>query len=524
MSTNASAEMGANPGGSQDAGFFRASLQQGMVPTEDSVSVEGFLSEHTIASPAGECEEVLCLSGAIVHDTSVSENDKATLIHLGMGSNIDLATRPRVPLNLAVVVDVSGSMQEAGKLEYVKAGLLLMLEELQPTDRLAIITYSTEAQILVPSQLMEEKESFEFAVRGLMPNGSTNLHGGMMLGYQELEKHVSGDVLSRLMLLSDGLANRGEIDPEMIVSDSKHYNDQGIGISTIGVGMDFNQDLMRSLSEQGGGNFYFIEDPAKASTVFQQELDFLLTPIANNLKITLNLADGFSHIDTFGLPRSWNGSNQLVVEVPTVFASRKSGAMLIRVQYEAEIESFRNGAVLDMAYSYQPIAEDGTVQDSVQLINEVTMPTQNQENYRLYDTEGSLKAMVLWNMVSTFKAASREYHNGSHHRALELIESLAAYVDDANQLLEDKELSQDRNQLINLYAINLGGWVGEPYGEYGCYEEDSNGCYYGEHGYYGDDYYLYGCSSTGSDFPAWGTLGLMLMVASRLRRRRGQEV
>ena len=102
-------------------------------------------------------------------------------------------------------------------------------------------------------------------------------------------------------------------------------------------------------------------------------------------------------------------------------------------------------------------------------------------------------------------------------------------MDEANKLLEDEEITADRGELINVYAINLGGWIGEPYDEYGCYEGNHHGCgyyddqYYDDH-YYEDDYYLYGCSSTGADFPAWGGLGFMLMVASRLRRRRGQEV
>ena len=97
-------------------------------------------------------------------------------------------------------------------------------------------------------------------------------------------------------------------------------------------------------------------------------------------------------------------------------------------------------------------------------------------------------------------------------------------MDEANKLLEDEEITADRGELINVYAINLGGWLGEPYDEYGCYEGNHHGCgYYDDH-YYEDDYYLYGCSSTGADFPAWGGLGFMLMVASRLRRRREQEV
>lgn len=504
----------ATPGGSQDAGYFRATLRSGAIPQPDDINVEGFLGEHDIASPLQGCEQSLCMSGTVVHDRAIAEGSSATLVHLGMGTNVDLSEQPRAPLNLAVVVDVSGSMSASGRLDFVKQGLLLMVDELGEEDRLAIVTYSSEASVLVPSQPVGDKRWLSQTIRSLSPGGSTNLHGGMMAGYAEVAEHLSEESLPRIMLLSDGLVNTGEVNSEIILRDSKVYNDQGIGISTIGVGLDFNQELMRGLSQQGGGNFYFLEDPAKAARVFLDELDVLVTPIANNLKITLTLSEGFTMIDTYGLPHTWEGSNQLVVEVPTVFASRRGGAMLIRVDHESLSSLGAASVVLEITYQYDEVTTGETQSEPVLLSDDVILGEAIVEAEQSYDNEGSLKAMVVWNMVTTFQAASRLAHNGGYDQALTLIQALAEYVEENNRILEDKEITRDVDELISLYIQNLGGYWNEPY----CY--DDGYCEYYDGYYYGDDHYYGGCSAA-PNLPFWGALAIVGFALIRRRKRAG---
>jgi Ca-activated chloride channel family protein len=504
----------ATPGGSQDAGYFRATLRSGAIPQPDDINVEGFLGEHDIASPLQGCEQSLCMSGTVVHDRAIAEGSSATLVHLGMGTNVDLSEQPRAPLNLAVVVDVSGSMSASGRLDFVKQGLLLMVDELGEEDRLAIVTYSSEASVLVPSQPVGDKRWLSQTIRSLSPGGSTNLHGGMMAGYAEVAEHLSEESLPRIMLLSDGLVNTGEVNSEIILRDSKVYNDRGIGISTIGVGLDFNQELMRGLSQQGGGNFYFLEDPAKAARVFLDELDVLVTPIANNLKITLTLSEGFTMIDTYGLPHTWEGSNQLVVEVPTVFASRRGGAMLIRVDHESLSSLGAASVVLEITYQYDEVTTGETQSEPVLLSDDVILGEAIVEAEQSYDNEGSLKAMVVWNMVTTFQAASRLAHNGGYDQALTLIQVLAEYVEENNRILKDKEITRDVDELISLYIQNLGGYWNEPY----CY--DDGYCEYYDGYYYGDDHYYGGCSAA-PNLPFWGALAIVGFALTRRRKRAG---
>ena len=521
-SLNAStSDMGyATPGGSQDSGYLRAVLADGMIPLAEDISVEGFLAEHSIPSPLEQCDYALCMEGTLVHDRAVAEERSATLIHLGMGSNINLDDQERTPLNLAVVIDVSGSMDGAGRLDFVKQGLLQMLEELSPGDRLSIVTYNDEATLLVRSQPVENKEWLARTITNLQAGGSTNLYAGMITGYEQVAQHTSSDYLSRVILLSDGLANAGEIDPEIILAQSKVFNNDGIGISTIGVGLNFNQELMKSLSEQGSGNFYFLQDPQRATEVFTEELDCMMTPVAHNLVIRLKLAEGFTLVDTFGLPHSWNETNEMLIEVPTVFASRKGGAMLIRVDYPELTSLLADDLVLDIQYQYESLNQEETHSRHINLTSTVVIPEALVEAQQVYTHAGSLKAMVIWNIASAFKAAAKAYEQDNSQLAIELIRALASYVEETNTVLDDEEIRADRRELISLFAMNLGYYLGDP----DCGAEEG---YCGYEYYYGyDDYYdcgvPFGCNGTGGIPTPWILAGLGVAFSMLKRRRRQQ--
>jgi Ca-activated chloride channel family protein len=456
---------GVTTDGGQDAGYFRGLLLSGAIPRAEDIELQGFISEHDIQFSGDVCDQVICLSALIGHDEAVAEQGRATFIQLAMASNVDLESRPRTPVNLAVVVDVSGSMSSNNKLDYVKQGLLLMLDELDAEDQLALVTYSSTARVIVPSQYVTDRSVFTEAIQALYPSGSTNLYDGMVLGYQEVAKNLESEGLARVMLLSDGLANVGTTDDESILATSAEYNRQGIGLTTIGVGLDFNQELMLSLAEQGNGNFYFVETQEKITKVFKDELDFLITPLAHNLDIVLTLADGFDLVDVHGLAYEWDEDGNMVVHVPTVFASRRGGAILIRVDSTDAIGDLEGEVVTSIAYAYEPLDADGTVLAQVSDIVDARVPAVNEDGVA-YDAPGVHKSLVVWNMVESFHAASNAYHvDYDQWAALDHIERLAAYVERANLVLDDEELARDRSELINQFAINLGGWLGDPWFE-----------------------------------------------------------
>ena len=340
----------------------------------------------------------------------------------------------------------------------------------------------------------------------------TNLYDGMVLGYEQAEAGMEGFLLSRVMLLSDGLANEGVVDSELILATSRDFNDLGIGLTTVGVGLEFNQELMRCLSEQGGGNFYFIQNAEKITEVFRDELDFLVTPLANDLLVSISFADGFTLGETYGLSYEIDELGRAVVRVPTVFASRSGGATLLRIDLTDAIDGLAGRVVTEIAYSYRPIGGDGTVLDEVSSITDARVPAVD-ESGRGYDAPVVLKSLVLWNMVESFKKAADIYGGPyDNQAALDEIERLAAYVDEANALLEDEEIARDREELIARFATNLGGDLSTDSTEY---MDD-------HYRYYGDDNGslfpgLFFCGCTGT--PGEGLLAALFACAISLLRR-----
>ncbi len=503
---------GAAPGGARDAGYFRAQLSAGYVPEADSITVEGFVGEHSLPPVSVACASPLCVSGQVASDRELATGADKALVLLSLASNIDIESRPRLPLNLAAVVDVSGSMSEDDRLGYVQEGLLLMLDSLTAEDRLALVTYSSSAQVVVSSRYVTDKEVFRDAIYNLAASGSTNLNAGMVAGYDELVGAAQDGVLSRLMLLSDGLANTGITDADTILATSAGYGEQGIGITTIGVGLEFNETLMRELAEQAGGNFYFLQDATKIATVFRDELDFLLTPIANDLDMTLAFGSGFTFERTYGLAYSLDADNVAHVHVPTVFASKRNGAIFLQLSPLGLPADHSGEGVVSLAYSYRPLDADGAVLASESAAVDAVFPDVEVLGTRAYEDPRVHKAVVLWNMATTFQEAARLYHESyDAGAALELIESLASYVDDANLVLEDEELRKDRAELINQFAVNFGGYLGEPY-----YEDEEGHCI----DYCGDapHPYMYACNAGGQ-----ASLPALFALAGLVWRRRRKD-
>ena len=152
--------------------------------------------------------------------------------------------------------------------------------------------------------------------------------------------------------------------------------------------------------------------------------------------------------------------------------------------------------VTSVSYSYRPIADDGTVLDSVSAVTDARLPGLDSELARASESVGVLKAIVLWNMVASFQKASDLYYGVGYNEsaALEQIEALANYVDDANAVLQDEEIAKDRVELINQFAMNLGGYLGDSTWEGTCAEYSSGGCLAKDHAY--EDGMHFGCAAT----------------------------
>src|SRR5437773_2567684 len=219
--------------------------------------------------------------------------------------------RKRPPLNLSVVLDRSGSMSGA-KIEKARQAAMALVDRLGPEDLFSFVTYSDRAELVFPAQEVEDKEALKRRISRIQPGGSTALYAGVELGAEQVQKHLSGERINRVILLSDGLANVGPSSPRDLRRLGGTLSERGIAVTTIGVGDDYNEDLMAGLAEASDANYYYVKDTEKLPEIFAKELGELLTVAARELRIEIVCPDGVRPIGFIGRPERFEGQRAAV--------------------------------------------------------------------------------------------------------------------------------------------------------------------------------------------------------------------
>ena len=211
------------------------------------------------------------------------------------------AREERIPLNLALVIDRSGSMG-GDKIDYVRRAAGHVIELLNEKDRASVYIYDDLVDCIMPSAFMteENRRRCVSAINEVTTRGSTNLCDGWLAGCEAVAQHLNAETINRVLLLSDGLANQGITSTTQLGLHAAEINQRGIATSTFGVGFDFNEHLLERMSNQGGGNFYYIEQPGQIQEIFLQELEDLLNVSVKEVAISLPLANGTVSYEILG--------------------------------------------------------------------------------------------------------------------------------------------------------------------------------------------------------------------------------
>lgn len=273
--------------------------EAGLIPASREVAVEEIVNyrRHQIGLPkAGEAVALDVRWG----NDQVSGQGREAVLQVGFSTALANDRQHLRPLNLSLVIDKSGSMADADKISRVKEALLTLVSQLRETDVLSIVVFDSEAQVLLPSRSLGDKEAVKQLIRSIEPGSSTNLHAGLMLGYREALKNYSKDATNRVILLTDGIANQGVTNPSSIARDSLGFNDRGIDLSTIGVGMDLNKDLLRELAKSGRGLFHFVADAQDIEKVFLKEVQSLVSPVASDPNVEIDYDPGLELVQLYG--------------------------------------------------------------------------------------------------------------------------------------------------------------------------------------------------------------------------------
>jgi len=267
------------------------------------------------------------------HEYLLSGAPREVVVKIDLWAADQKTKRKRTPLNMAVVLDRSGSMTGA-KIEKARQAAMELVDHLAADDIFSMISYSDRAEVIFPAQPVEDKEARKSRIARIRPGGSTALYAGVERGAEQVQRHFSSRRINRVILLSDGLANVGPSSPRDLRRFGGDLSERGISVTTIGVGDDYNEELMAGLAEASDANYYYVKDTEKLPEIFAKELGELLTVAAREVKIEITCPEGVKPLGFIGRAERFAG--QRAALQLSQFTQAQNRFLFLRCQVEPE--------------------------------------------------------------------------------------------------------------------------------------------------------------------------------------------
>ena len=333
--------------------------------------------------------------------------------------------KDRSPLNIAVVIDRSGSMGDKNKLEYVKKSVDYIIEQAGTDDYVSIVTYDDYVDVLQRSAIIRDKYDLRDKVSKLKPGGFTNLSEGMFEGYDQVNSTYSRGYVNRVLLLSDGLANRGITDRFKLADMVRDKNRRdGITISTFGVGNDFNENLMVDIADYGKGNYFYIRNSYDIPEIFANELRGIRNLAAQGTKLRVRFPSKYlSPNKVFGYPYELDG-DEIVIDFKDIF-SEQTKSVLIKFDIKRKIDqriSFESELTYEDVNSNFKVVSS---QDSRHL-----QPTTNKDEYSKNTNETVTQNIAMFESNEMMEKALREADNGNYEGARLILKDAKEYMNE----------------------------------------------------------------------------------------------
>lgn len=414
--------IGFSVGGAKDADNFFQNLKQGYLPRYSSLTYEGLFYDYTFdTGQEQECKDLFCPSYARGVNKDVFSGKTDYYLSLGLNSGLTEASFQRKNLNLVVVLDISGSMSSPfnsyhydtnapntssreertqSKMELANQSIVAMLSHLHKGDHFSMVLFNNNGYRAKPSRLIEktDMEAISKHILAIQPHGGTNMSSGLQLGIEQFNgthSRLSDPNIyeNRIIFLTDAMPNQGELSKGGLFDMVHDAAGKNIFTSFIGIGVDFNPDLVEHITKTRGANYYAVHSSEDFKKRLNEEFDFMVTPLVFNLELRLSSND-YEIAGVYGSPEADLATGQMM-KINTLFPSSteeeevRGGVVLVKLRKTGTY----NGPV-HLQVSYED--RDGkryTSSDSVQF----------SSNTHHWDNKGIQKAALLSEYVSLLK-------------------------------------------------------------------------------------------------------------------------
>jgi Mg-chelatase subunit ChlD/anti-sigma factor RsiW len=259
-----------------------ASLEKGQLPDQASIRSEEFINAFDYRDPEAPAGSPIAFAWERTRYPFAHNRD---LLRFSLKTAAAGRQAGR-PLNIVLLLDNSGSMERADRVQIIREALLVLASQLQPQDKLSVITFARTARLVADGISGDKAGEVAEQVSGLTPQGGTNLEEAMNLAYQTGLRNYLANGINRIVLLTDGAANLGNVDPDSLKQKVEAHRKQGIALDCFGIGWEgYNDDLLEVLSRNGDGRYGFINSPEEAATEFAGQLAGALKVAASDVKV-----------------------------------------------------------------------------------------------------------------------------------------------------------------------------------------------------------------------------------------------
>ena len=329
------------------------------------------------------------------------------------GQNVD--SKKRVPINLAIVIDKSGSMS-GQRIEKAREAAILAVNMLNENDTLSIVAYDSKARVIVPATKVDNKLRIIGLINeNIYAEGGTALFAGLSKGIKQVENQLTKDKVNRIILLSDGQANIGpssvdELSQLAIIAAKKN-----IAITTLGIGSDYNELLMSSIASYSDGNHVFVNNSADLENVFVHEFTDLMSAIAQDVVITIQLKNGVKPVRLLGRDGVIKG-NEITVKMNQLFSNQEKYVLLEVIPDKGKVGQEKTLAQVEL--KYDNLLENKTENETQEDLNSYTKDKKMVDDAIHHDVvvETELQKVALEN-----EKALELYNQGKRDEAQQLL-------------------------------------------------------------------------------------------------------